>query len=68
MARESEQLRYIITTNPRLDGVGLSKCGHWGGKRFPDDASAIAAAILDAGSRPCSIERETAKKRFVKPE
>ncbi len=51
--------RYIITKHRRLDGVSLAKFGHWGGKRYPDDAAAEAAAKADAGTAPSTIARET---------
>lgn len=50
---------YMITKHARLEGVGLSKAGHWGGKRYPDPETAEAAAKADAGDKPYTIDRET---------
>lgn len=50
-------LRYVILDHRRIDGVTLSKLGDWGGIRYPDDASAEAAARKHAGRQPIEIER-----------
>lgn len=55
-------IRYIITTHRHLDGVGLSKPGHWGGARYPDDAAAERAARADARGAAIVIDRETVKR------
>jgi hypothetical protein len=54
--------RYVITTHTHLAGVGLSRPGHWGNLRFPDDAAAVAAARQDAAPSPCSFERATIRR------
>jgi hypothetical protein len=51
--------RYIVTVHRRLDGVALSKPGHWGGRRFTDEAAAESYARADAGKLGAQIERET---------
>lgn len=61
-------IRYIITTHAHMDGVGLSKPGHWGGIRYPDDAAASAAAEEDAKGKPLKIERETVRKALHVPQ
>lgn len=48
--------RYIITRHSHLEGVRLSKPGHWGNLQFASDAAATAYATEDAGGPP-SIER-----------
>ena len=60
-------IRYIITTHSHMDGVGLSKSGHWGGFRYPDDAAASAAAETDAKGKPFKIDRQTVRKRLTIP-
>lgn len=59
MASVPAVIRYTITRHRRLEGVGLSKSGHWGGKRYPSDEAAVAALQLDAGAARYTIERET---------
>lgn len=61
-------IRYIITTHAHLPGVGLSKPGHWGGMRHPDDAAAARAAEDDAKGKPFTIERETVRKALHVPQ
>lgn len=55
--------RYVITTHRHLPGVGLSKAGEWGGRRYCDDAAAERAAEADAGGHPMAISREHFKHR-----
>lgn len=57
------RLLYHITTHRHLEGVGLAKAGHWGGKRYPDDASAVRAIRDDAAGQPFSIERKSVTLR-----
>lgn len=57
-------VQYIITTHSHLEGVGLAKCGHWGGRRYPDSASAEEAARQDARGAAIEIERNTVRKRL----
>ena len=59
-------LVFHIVKHPHLPGVGLSKAGHWGNERFPDDASALAYARADAAGRPFTVERSTVTKRLLK--
>jgi hypothetical protein len=51
-------LKYVITTHAHMPGVGLRRCGDWGGIRFTDDASAEAFARSDAKGKPFTIERQ----------
>ena len=55
-------IRYIVTTHRHLEGVGLSRPGHWGGCRYPNDAEAETAARKDARGAAIVIDRETVKK------
>lgn len=50
-------MRYIIARHAGLDGVRLSKPGHWGNMPYPSDEAAVAAARRDAGRLPVEIER-----------
>lgn len=52
-------IRYTITRHRRLEGVGLSRLGDWGGLRFPDDEAAERHARDDAKGASFTIERET---------
>lgn len=48
---------YHITSHAHLDGVRLSKPGHWGNVPYRSEAGAEEAARLDAGG-PVTIKRE----------
>ncbi len=52
--------RYVITRHVGLEGVALAKRGHWGGRRFDDEAAAERAAREDAKGA-AEIERETVR-------
>jgi hypothetical protein len=54
-------MRFIVTTHPGIDGVGLALVGHFGGRRFPDDETAAAEARKLAGGAAFTIERERVK-------
>lgn len=49
---------YVVTTHAHLPGVGLMKRGHWGGLRYDDDATAVAAIEADAKGAPYTIKRQ----------
>lgn len=51
-------IAYRITSHNGLDGVRLSKLGHWGNIPHPDDNAAELAAEHDARGAPFRIERK----------
>lgn len=55
-AAKNEPLRYVVATHSWMDGARLSKCGHWGNMPYPDVEAATAAARLDAGNSPFTVE------------
>lgn len=55
--------RYVITIHPQLEGVGLSKPGHWCNLRYPSEGAALIAAEADAGG-PVQIERNVSRVRL----
>ena len=57
-------IRYIITSHAHLDGVRLSKCGHWGNIPFATEEEAREHAKADARANPHIIERERIKRRM----
>lgn len=48
---------YVITSHRRLEGVRLSKPGHWGNVYYPDEDAARAAARAHAGTDQLTFER-----------
>lgn len=50
-------IRYVVTRHAHLDGVRLSRPGHWGNLPFPSDADATSYAIRDAGAADVMIDR-----------
>lgn len=54
-----EVLRYALTLSPRLEGVRLSKRGHWGNLPYADEEAARASARADAGKAPFTVEPST---------
>lgn len=51
-------MRFIISTHKGLEGVRLSKPGHFTNLPFPTDDAAVAHARKVAGRQPVAIERE----------
>lgn len=51
--------RYLVTRHAHLDGVRLSKPGHWGNVPYPDEDAAETAARQDAQGAPIRIERRS---------
>lgn len=54
---------FIIITHARLDGVFLSRPGHFGNLPFPDDAAAVEHARSVARAAPIAVERKTIGRR-----
>lgn len=52
-------IRYLVTRHAHLDGVRLSKPGHWGNVPFPDDDAAEKHAAQDAQGAPVRLERRS---------
>lgn len=52
-------IRYLVTTHAHLDGVRLSRLGHWGNVPYPDDEAALAAAELDAAGQRYQVKRQS---------
>jgi len=62
MKGQAAALRYVIASHSWLPGVRLSKPGHWGNIPYPDAETAQAAAAVDAGKSPFTVERLTLKR------
>lgn len=58
-------MRFIVTTHDRLDGVFLSRPGHFGNLPFPNDAAAVAAAQVVAGPIPIAVTRDRVRLRTI---
>lgn len=65
MRQAGVAVTFIIITHARLEGVFLSRPGHFGNLPFADDAAAVTHARSVAGSTPMAIDRKVIGRRNI---
>lgn len=57
-------MMFIIITHARLEGVFLSRPGHFGNLPFADDAAALEHAKAIAKGAPIAVDRKIIRRRL----